>query len=269
MHSFDDEIWDEFRWESHINQMEDQNKQLRALFENGGNSDKPRWAQLMDEYNSKIEALNAFIEEELLIEESYFPDDEDLDEEDEDIEDPLFGFEFDATEDDEEEDEDDFDELLSGGFDDELDDWDEEGEEWKSLTDDFVMSDYGSIEQLPVYLEARSFGADLLNTSESGLKFQESSAIRDFISQCLRIPAKIAAGYAFGFEKDVLGANIAYSKKALRAANLALQQWRGVYDQKLVNRSMFLEINARLFELRNDIGIYVQELREQFLRPGG
>ncbi len=264
MHSFDDEIWNEFEWESHINQMENQNKQLRAFFENGGTTGKPRWAQLMDEYGSRIEAINAYIEEELLIEESYFPDDEDLEDEDDDLEDPIMGFDFEESEDEDEDEED--DDLFFEELNDELEEWDDEGEEWKSLSDDFIMSDYGSIEKLPVYLKARSLGAKLLEKGETEKVFIESKDIQEFITRSLQIAAKIAAGHSFGFEREVLGANIAYSKKALAAANHALQQWRNIYNKQLISRKLYLEIDLNLFELRNDIGVYIQELREQFYK---
>lgn len=262
MHSYDDEIWNEFEWETHIKQMEDQNKQLRAFFENGSTPAKPRWAQLMDEYGSRIEAINAYIEEELLIEESYFPDDEDLDDDDDDLDDPFFGFDFDDQENDEEFD----DELFfeDDDLDDELDEWDDEGEEWKNSSDEFIMSDYGSIEHLPVYIEARSLGAELLEQGASDKEFINSAEIREFITHTLQIAAKIAAGYSFGFEKEVLGANIAYSKKALSAANLALQKWQNIKNKKLITHQYYLEIHTQLFELRNDIGVYIQDLREQF-----
>ncbi len=264
MHSFDGDIWNEFEWEAHINQMEKEQKKLRAFFDHSEGTDKPRWVQLMNEYGSKIEAINAFIEEELLIEESYFPDDEDLDDEDDDIEDPLFGMDL---EDDFFEDEDD-DGIFGEDPDDELDEWDEEGEEWKRLSDDFVMSDYGSIEQLPIYNEARTVSADLLKLSDSGTLSLDAQAVRDFITQNLQVASKIAAGYSLGFDKEVMGANIAYNKKALQAANLSLQYWRGIYEHKLVDRKLYLEVHARLFELRNDIGVYVQELREKFENHG-
>lgn len=263
MYSYGGEIWNEFEWEAHINQMEKEQKRLRAFFDHNNDTEKPRWVQLMSEYNSKIEAVNAFIEEELLIEESYFPDEDELDDEDEDIEDPLFGMDMgdNLFEDDEDDDD---DELFNDDLDDELDEWDDEGEDWKRLSDDFVMSDYGSIEQLPIYIEARSFSADLLKHTESGSLSLDDNIVRDFITQNLQVASKIAAGYSLGFDREVLGANIAYNKKALQTANLCLQLWRNIYDKKLINRNHFLEVNARLFELRNEIGVYVQELREKF-----
>lgn len=266
MHSFDDEIWNEFEWESHINQMENQNKQLRAFFENGGTTGKPRWAQLMDEYGSRIDAINAYIEEELLIEESYFPDDEDLEDEDDDLEDPIMGFDFEDLNEEDDEDEDEDNGLFTDDLNDEIDEWDEEGEEWKSLSDDFIMSDYGSIEKLPVYVQARSLGAELLEKGETEKIFMDSTEIQEFITQTLQIAAKIAAGHSFGFEREVLGANIAYSKKALAAANHALQQWRNIHEKQLISRKLYLEIDLRLFELRNEIGVYIQDLREQFYK---
>ncbi|MDZ7691692.1 MAG: hypothetical protein U5K69_11310 [Balneolaceae bacterium] len=44
----------------------------------------------------------------------------------------------------------------------------------------------------------------------------------DFVGSVLKIGAKLAAGYSFGFEQDFLGGNIASTKKALYNSNFAL-----------------------------------------------
>ena len=90
MFNKDDEIWDEFQWEIHLKEMEQRNEQLREFFTAGMADEKPRWLRLLNEYNSKLDVMNAYIEEELLIEESYFPDDEDWEDDDDDDSDPFF-----------------------------------------------------------------------------------------------------------------------------------------------------------------------------------
>ncbi|MEX1121135.1 MAG: hypothetical protein WED82_03320, partial [Balneolales bacterium] len=253
----DDEIWDEFQWEVHLKEMEQRNEQLRDFFTSGLPDDKPRWLRLLNEYNSKLDVMNAYIEEELLIEESYFPDDEDWEDEEEDDNDPFFSM---------------FDE------DDELDEWedffedseeeegflDDDGEEWKRLSDDFAMSDYGAIENLSVYLEARSVGAELLKLAETEPHYFENEEFTNFISKSLLISAKLAVGYSFGFEIDVLGANIVYCKKALGYANASLEMLQNLKNKELMDQSRYYEVHQRLFELRNEIGIYIQDLRERF-----
>ncbi|MEX0773059.1 MAG: hypothetical protein WEB89_05180 [Balneolales bacterium] len=257
MFNKDDEIWDEFQWEVHLKEMEQRNEQLREFFTSGMPDDKPRWLRLLNEYNSKLDVMNAYIEEELLIEESYFPDDEDWEEEDDDDSDPFFSM-FD-----EDDDFDDWEDFFDDdGEEDEF--ADDDGEEWKQLSEDFTMSDFGAIENLSVYLEARSVGADLLKLAETEPHYFEDKSFTNFISNSLLISAKLAVGYSFGFEVDVMGANIAYCKKALGFANASLEMLQEMKESKLMQHSKYIETHQRLFELRNDIGIYVQDLRERF-----
>lgn len=84
------------------------------------------------------------------------------------------------------------------------------------------------------------------------------------MDETLKIGAKIAGGHSFGFEQDYIGANIAYSKKALLSANHGLELMQGLKKKNLFTKRQYQELHARLFELRNDVGIYIQELRDQF-----
>ncbi|MEX0686440.1 MAG: hypothetical protein WD267_12805 [Balneolales bacterium] len=263
MFNKDDEIWDEFQWEVHLKEMEQRNVQMRGIFTSDIRDDKPNWLRLLKEYHSKLDVMNAYIEEELLIEESYFPDDEDWEDEDDDDSDPFFSLLDEESEEDwsslfeEAEDEDDFE------FSDDDDD-DDEGEEWKKLSDEFTLSDFGVIENLNVYLEAKSYGADLLKHAETDPEYINNKKFTEFISSSLSISAKLAAGYSYGFGIDVLGANIVYCKKALNFANASLDNLHNLKKTKLLKPARYIEIHHQLFELRNDIGIYIQNLRERF-----
>ena len=85
---FDDNIWDEYQWESHINEIERRGDQIRKFINSHTSDHKPRWYKLLDEFNSEQDAIDAFVEEELSIDESYYSDDED-DFEDGDLDDFL------------------------------------------------------------------------------------------------------------------------------------------------------------------------------------
>jgi len=257
---FDDEIWDEYQWESHINEIEKKSNQLRKFISPHSGDNTPRWLRLLQESRSELDAVDAFIEEELAFEEAYFPEDEDeWDDEDEDEfdDDFLFG-----------EDEDDF--LYSDSDywddDDDDDDWDEmdEGEEWKSLTEDYVMSDDGSIENLDIYNDARALAASVLEWAESIPPRFHTHNLSKFVDTALKIGAKIAAGYSFGFEQDMLGGNIVYNKKALVNANNAISLLQKQKTAKYMTQREYYYLHERIFELRNEVGIYVQELRERF-----
>lgn len=252
---FDDEQWDEFKWEAHLNEVEKKSEQLRKFIASDHNGNTPRWITLLQESLNEDDAFEAYVEEELLMDEAYFPEDEDdwEDEDDEDWDDEDFLFGFDMGSDDfmDFEDEDDFDDFDAG-------------DEWKSLSDDYVYSDYAELESLTIYLDAKDLAVDILKLAESIHPKRQSAEFQNFVDEILKIGAKIAGGHSFGFEQDYIGANIAYSKKALYCANHALEVLREMKKQGVFKKKLYQDLHARLFELRNDIGIYIQELRDLF-----
>ncbi len=247
---FDDGIWDEHQWEAHLDEIERKSEQLRKFIAPDPSGNIPRWITLLQENSDEHEAVDAFIEEELQIEEAYFPGEEEDDWDEPDEFDDYYFDEFDEEE-----------ENLFNDYTDDLD----EGESWKELSDDYTLSDHGSIETLDIYNEARELAAYILQWSEGIHPKYLSKEYNDFVANILRIGAKLAGGYSFGFEQDFLGGNIVYTKKALYCANDAL-----VLLQDALKKAPFVtpmhygQLHERVFELRNDIGIYVQELRERF-----
>lgn len=249
---FNDGIWDEHQWEAHLNEIEKMSSHLRQFIAPDPSENIPRWLTLLQENTDELDAVDAFIEEELQIEEAYFPDEDDEDFDDEWDDDDLDDFFFDEFED---------EDFLF----DEDDDFDA-GEDWKELSDDFAMSDYGSIDTLDIYNDSRELAAIILQWAET-INPKYLSRYNDFIGNVLKIGAKIAGGYSFGFEPDFLGGNIAYTKKALHCANDALTiLHRDLKNARFLNKNQYYYFHEQLFELRNGIGIYVQELREQFFR---
>lgn len=248
---FDDEQWDEFKWEAHLNEVEKKSEQLRKFISSSHQGNTPRWITLLKESQNEDDAFEAFVEEELLMDEAYFPEEDDDWEEDEDDfedEDFLFGYGF---KDDLEDDFDDFDDY-------------DEGEEWKSLTEDYMYSDFGSLEDLKTYFEAKELAVEILRWSEQIPTKSQSNDFQEFVNEVLKIGAKIAGGHSFGFEPEYIGANIAYSKKALNNANRALEIMQNLKKKSLFQKKDYIDFHEKLYELRNDIGIYIQELRDQF-----
>ncbi len=245
---YDDEIWDEHRWENYLNEIEQRSQQLRKFIASDRDGSYPRWLALLKENPDIFDAVDAYIEEELQIEDAYFPDEDEW--EDEELDD-FFWEELEE------------DELFLDEFEDE-EDFDE-GEEWKELSADFARTENGSIENLSIYLRARDLSVQVLERAENIHPKARNEAFSDFVSNTLKIGAKLAGAYSFGFELDYMGANIACTKKALYAANEALFILEDhLKETSIISGSQYMRLHEELFELRNDIGIYVQELREQF-----
>ncbi len=245
---FDDELWDEHKWEAHLNEVEKKSDQLRKFISSDPKGNTPRWITLLQESLSEDDAFEAYVEEELLLDEAYFPEDEDWEDDDDFEEDEDFLFESDEFSD-LDEDEEDFD----------------SGEEWKALSEEFADSDYGSLDNLLIFNRARQLAVDVLKWSETIPEKNHTKAFQEYVGESLKIGAKLAGGYSFGFEADYLGANIAYTKKALTSANLCLSLLPALKDNKrMFTKAQYQIYHARFFELRNDIGIYVQDLRDRF-----
>jgi len=244
---FNDEFWNEHQWEAHLDEVEKKSEQLRRFISSDPKGNVPRWITLLKESLSEDDAVDAFIEEELLLDDAYFPEEDDDWDDDEEWDDEDFLFGFDQY-DDFDEDEEDF----------------EEGEDWKMLSDDFTYSDHGSIENLDIYLSARELAVDILKWAEKINDKYRNKNLNEFVSESLKIGAKLAGGYSFGFEPDYLGGNIAYTKKALFFANKSLDLLQLQKGAAYLSKSEYAEFHSRLFEIRNDIGVYVQELRERF-----
>ncbi|MEX1010868.1 MAG: hypothetical protein WDZ29_02280 [Balneolaceae bacterium] len=249
---FDDELyWNENQWEAHLNELEKRSEQLRKFITSDPSGRRPRWLTLLQENMDEDEAVDAFIEEELLLDDAYFPEDEDEwedDDEEFDQDDYFFLMENMPFADDDEEDEDDFD----------------SGEEWKSLSDEYTYYDYVSLRNMPLYQEARALAVETLKWAEGIPEKGHNATCHDFISDTLRIGAKLAGGFSFGYEREYLGGNIAYTKRALYCANSALGLLQKQKGSSYFTTEFYSFLHMRLFNLRNEIGVYVQELRDRF-----
>ncbi len=248
--NFNDDVWDEHPWEVHLNEIEKQTTHLRKFIAPDPVDNPPRWLTLLRESQDELDAVDNFIKEELEFNDPYFEEDDDYyiewdDEEDEDI-DEIFSDEWAQDELDIEED-----------FD--------AGEEWKELSDEYTRSENGSIEMLDIYNDARALAAVILQWAETLNPEHINEDCNNFIGHILKLGAKIAGGYSFGFDREFLGGNIAYTKKALHYANdgLTVLQ-RNLKEASFLTKKQYFFFHRQLFELRNDIGIYIQDLREEF-----
>ncbi|MFO8029908.1 MAG: hypothetical protein R6U28_08610 [Cyclonatronaceae bacterium] len=257
-------IWDEYQWESHINEMARRHEHLRELIESGP-SKNPRWLTHIKDFPTKLDAVDAFIEEELMLEESYFPmDDEDAEE---DPEDALFGS---GDSEDWDPDEDGDHAGNPGEGEDALND-DEEEDDLESLFEDIFeeeageesIYDYASLENIAIYTDARDLAADLLIFNDSKPHYMKHPGFIHLVSETLLISTKLAAAYSMGFDVEVLGANIAYCKKALEKSNQTLARLQGLKEKPL-GQVDYYELHRRFFELRNNIAVHIQETRTFF-----
>jgi hypothetical protein len=159
---------------------------------------------------------------------------------------------------DESEDDDKWDEFMDIDF-------VEEGEEWKQATG-FESYEFDNLEKLPVYQLACEFSINCINLIEERFENESDESIHSFARSVIIPPSKIAGGFGMGFELESLGGNIANCKRGLRAANKILVALQKMRDKGLIDRETFQEFYERGKEVRDELGIYIVELRERFRR---
>ncbi|NCP84672.1 MAG: hypothetical protein GW823_07210 [Bacteroidetes bacterium] len=292
---FPNSVWDEHRWEEHLKSLELGSVKRKSFVNNSWGDNEPVWIRFLKEYDDVEAALESFLDDELTYEEAYFPEDPDEDEEDDDIDDEIFLNSGDFFGDIDVETETDSDFPFSLGessmpyifdpaeefyfddyesineLDDELNELDyselEEGDEWKAVLPEFQTDPYAEIDD-PFYCylhydEIHEISLYFLHRTRIFPESQTSLSYLNFMHELLQGTTKYAAGLAFDHEEPtVIGAVITYFKKALSHINLAIDLLRVLKVEGLLNDREYLPLNTRIFELRNNLGIMIQEMRE-------
>jgi len=142
---------------------------------------------------------------------------------------------------------------------------DEEGEEWKATTG-YDPRDFDSIENLPLYADAFEYTIDAMNLMDEELKDIDDESVDAFARSVIIPPAKIAGGFGFGFDLESIGGNIANCKRGLTAANQMLSALQEIKEKGFIDENTFKEFYNGGKEVRDQLAIYIVELREQFRR---
>lgn len=120
------------------------------------------------------------------------------------------------------------------------------------------------VRNLPVYRAAHQLSGRVLRWSNSLPGRVKDSTLVQFCAHITQIPANIAKGHSIGMELEMIGGNIACAKRALLSANAALELLREIRPSGYVDAAFYQSLYEETYELRNQTGIYVQELRRRF-----
>ena len=93
---------------------------------------------------------------------------------------------------------------------------------------------------------------------------REDSSVVDFVSNAMVAGAKLAGGNGIGDDPEQLGGNIAYCKRGLASANLAIDALREMREKGIVEGSPYLDLVNEATEVRNAIALHILDLREIF-----
>lgn len=143
----------------------------------------------------------------------------------------------------------------------------EEGEDWKQKTG-YEVGDpemgMDSFQNLPVYQKAFEYTIDAMDMIENRLSEKDDESIDLFAKSVIVPPAKIAGGFGLGFDLRSLGGNIANCKRGLVAANQMLDALRQMNKKNLIDDKTYLTFHERAKEVRDELAIWIVELRERF-----
>ncbi len=145
----------------------------------------------------------------------------------------------------------------------------QEGEEWKAAAgvenDESLELHY--YKHLPVYRRSHEFAIKAFHIAEQlPDEVGKDSSVVDFVSGAMIASAKIAGGTGIGQDIEELGGNIAFCKRGLVSANLAIAALREISEKNIIGSSLYRELLDEATEVRNAIAVHIIELREKFRR---
>lgn len=121
-----------------------------------------------------------------------------------------------------------------------------------------------SFRDIPVYRKAFDLATQILEWTNALPGDVKDSALVQFCSSITQVPANIAKGHGIGYELDTIGGNIACAKRALNAANSALDLLREMKPAAYMEPDFYRNVYEQTYEVRNMLGLYVQDLRARF-----
>jgi hypothetical protein len=118
--------------------------------------------------------------------------------------------------------------------------------------------------ELPLWQRAHEVSCRILDWANSLDVEEKDSTVVQYCFNMLQVAANVAKGHAYGYEHDLIGGNIACCKRALKAANHALDWLCEMKNSAYMTTSWYRQLYETTFELRNDVALYVVDLRDRF-----
>lgn len=131
-------------------------------------------------------------------------------------------------------------------------------------TDDDLLDGLTSFRDLAIYQQAFALASFVLDWAHALPTQIKDSSLVQFCAHITQIPANIAKGHSLGYERDTLGGNIACCRRAIDAANHALELLPQLKNHSALSEARYQQLYEQTYEIRNSIGIYIQDLRARF-----
>ena len=117
---------------------------------------------------------------------------------------------------------------------------------------------------IPVYPDAVALGTSVLAWAHALPGEVKDSTLVQYCSHVMQVAANLAKGHGIGYEQDMIGGNIACVKRGLASANAALSLLKEMRAASYMDEVTYLRLFEETFEIRNEVGLYVQDLRRRF-----
>lgn len=139
-----------------------------------------------------------------------------------------------------------------------------EEEQWKQGGDGWCDGDgKDSFRHLPVWRTTYGFACEVQRFVE-GLRDtgEKKREMQELAENSLAIPAKIAGGHGMGYDREVLEGNIAYCKRALKAAEQCAEALERIRIKENPTPEM-LNLYGYSLRVRNEVRAWIEELRRK------
>lgn len=143
------------------------------------------------------------------------------------------------------------------------DDAEDDGEAWKADLPGDYPDDLG-VRDLPVYATAEAFRDSVMAWVRTVPESYRGSALVELCTGAIQTVTKLRAAHMMGYEMEMLGGNIAKTKRALLSANRALAALQVFRDEPFLEQADYHRLYEQCYEVRNALGLRVQQLRERF-----
>ncbi|MDX1547255.1 MAG: hypothetical protein R3247_09725 [Rhodothermales bacterium] len=231
LYGHDDDAWDEHRWEAFLRENDrrvDRYMELMFRFMEEHPRPDPADDGAMDAWKQH---LRAFIQEK-----GWHRDDIAL---------PFFWLEEDA--------EDAEDEEAAAPW-----------QAFESDLDDEIDAPLDDFRDLPIYRHAFEYSITVLDWANALPGDVKDTTLVQFCNHTMQVPVNIARGTALGDDRDGLGGNIACAKRGIAEANAALDALRQMKRAPYMDAETYRTLYEQAYELRNALGLYIQDLRARF-----
>ena len=121
-----------------------------------------------------------------------------------------------------------------------------------------------ALQHLPVYQGACDLSVEVLDWAYALSGDDKDSRLVHFCAHVAQIPAHVARGYGIGHERDTLGGNIACVKRGLSDANAALDLLARMKPALYMDPATYRRLYEQAYEVRNALALYLQDLRDRF-----